>query len=118
MPFVATSSTLFAAAYLHDLPHIPTNSRKSVDKAVLAGEPLAPLTMAAAPDEQALMTAYAQAQGDGAGKAFEPLFRALAPRLLGFFRRSGLSQEVSEDLVQATFVRLHQARARYRPGAP
>jgi RNA polymerase sigma-70 factor (ECF subfamily) len=72
--------------------------------------------MAAPPDEQALMTAYAQSQGDA--RAFEPLFRALAPRLLGFFRRSGLSQEVSEDLVQATFVRLHQARARYRPGAP
>jgi RNA polymerase sigma factor (sigma-70 family) len=66
------------------------------------------------PDEQALMSAYAA--GDSA--AFEPLFRALAPRLLGFFRRSGLSHEVSEDLVQATFVRLHQARDRYRPGAP
>lgn len=60
------------------------------------------------------MSAYAA--GDEA--AFEPLFRALAPRLLGFFRRSGLSHELSEDLVQATFVRLHQARDRYRSGAP
>ena len=66
------------------------------------------------PDEQALMTAYAQ----GDARAFEPLFRALAPRLLGFFRRSGLSQELSEDLVQATFVRVHAARDRYRVGAP
>jgi RNA polymerase sigma-70 factor (ECF subfamily) len=68
----------------------------------------------APPDEQALMSAYAA--GDAA--AFEPLFRVLAPRLLGFFRRSGLSHEQSEDLVQATFVRLHQARDRYLPGAP
>lgn len=60
------------------------------------------------------MTAYARGDSD----SFEPLFRALAPRLLGFFRRSGLSQELSEDLVQATFVRLHLARERYRPGAP
>jgi RNA polymerase sigma-70 factor (ECF subfamily) len=73
--------------------------------------------MAAPPptdQEITLMTAYA----GGDSSAFEPLFRALAPRLMGFFRRSGLSVEVSEDLVQATFVRLHQARDRYRPGAP
>jgi RNA polymerase sigma-70 factor (ECF subfamily) len=37
---------------------------------------------------------------------------------MGFFRRSGLSHELSEDLVQASFVRLHQARDRYREGAP
>jgi RNA polymerase sigma-70 factor (ECF subfamily) len=89
-----------------------------LDKQPLRGEPCAPSknqpTMAAQPDEQVLMSAYAQ--GDEA--AFEPLFRALAPRLMGFFRRSGLSHELSEDLVQASFVRLHQARDRYREGAP
>jgi RNA polymerase sigma factor (sigma-70 family) len=121
MPFVATSAALFSRTRLHDLPHPLTNSRKSVDKPVLAGEPCARLsaehTMAAPPpneQEQALMTAYAQ----GDSSAFEALFRALAPRLMGFFRRSGLSQEVSEDLLQATFVRVHQARERYRAGAP
>jgi RNA polymerase sigma factor (sigma-70 family) len=71
-------------------------------------------SMAAPPDEQALMSAYAR--GDAA--AFEPLFRALAPRLMGFYRRAGLSHEQSEDLTQATFVRLHQARDRYQEGAP
>jgi RNA polymerase sigma factor (sigma-70 family) len=66
------------------------------------------------PDEQALMAAYAA----GDERAFPPLFRALAPRLLAFFRRSVSDAALCEDLLQVTFVRLHAARERYRPGAP
>lgn len=87
---------------------------KNAHRGEACAAPDAEARMQAPPDEQVLMSAYAA--GDAA--AFEPLFRALAPRLMGFFRRSGLSHELSEDLIQATFVRLHQARDRYRHGAP
>jgi RNA polymerase sigma-70 factor (ECF subfamily) len=66
------------------------------------------------PDEQALMAAYAA----GDERAFPPLFRALAPRLLAFFRRSVSDAALCEDLLQITFVRLHAARDRYRVGSP
>ena len=72
-----------------------------------------PLTMSAEPDESALMTAYAA----GDEQAFDALFRALAPRLLAFFRRSIADRALCDDLVQATFVRLHAARTTYRPGS-
>ena len=66
------------------------------------------------PDEQALMAAYAA----GDDRAFPALFRALAPRLLAFFRRSIPDRALCDDLLQTTFVQLHAARDRYRVGAP
>ncbi|HEY2734327.1 MAG TPA: RNA polymerase sigma factor, partial [Polyangiales bacterium] len=66
------------------------------------------------PDEQALMAAYAA----GDERAFDTLFRLLAPRLLAFFRRSISDPALCEDLLQTTFVRLHAARDRYRTGSP
>jgi RNA polymerase sigma-70 factor (ECF subfamily) len=66
------------------------------------------------PDEQALMAAYAA----GDERAFGALFRALAPRLLAFFRRSVRDPALCDDLLQTTFVQLHGARERYRIGAP
>jgi RNA polymerase sigma-70 factor (ECF subfamily) len=66
------------------------------------------------PDVTALMAAYAR----GDDKAFAPLFRAVAPRLMAFFRRSTSDAALREDLLQATFIRLHSARDRYREGAP
>ena len=55
---------------------------------------------------------------DGEARAFEALYEALSPRLLGYFRRAGASPEVASDLVQQTFLRLHLARGRYRRDAP
>jgi RNA polymerase sigma-70 factor (ECF subfamily) len=66
------------------------------------------------PDEQALMAAYA----GGDDRAFQALFRSLAPRLLAFFRRSVSDPAVCDDLLQTTFVQLHAARERYHVGAP
>lgn len=107
---------------LHVVAAVTLERRNNLDKTPAAGEPRARSRpqghaepgMDAPPDEPALMTAYAR----GDEGSFAPLFRALAPRLLGFFRRSGLPHPLCEDLVQATFVRLHVARHRYRPGAP
>jgi RNA polymerase sigma-70 factor (ECF subfamily) len=61
--------------------------------------------------EEALMVAYRQ--GDRA--AFERLFAALGPRIHGFFMRSFRSPAVADDLTQTTFLRMHRARAEYRP---
>lgn len=55
---------------------------------------------------------------DGDRAAFEALFRRFAPRFLGLFRRSTLSDALANDLVQNTFLQIHRARKDYRVGAP
>ncbi|MFO0748523.1 MAG: RNA polymerase sigma factor [Myxococcota bacterium] len=58
------------------------------------------------------MAAYAA----GDDRPLGPLFRALAPRVLAFFRKT-TDPALAEDLLQMTFMRLHAARHTYRPGA-
>jgi RNA polymerase sigma-70 factor, ECF subfamily len=65
----------------------------------------APLT------EEALMAAYVA----GDTRAFEKLFAMLAPRIHGFFLRSFGDRAVADDLLQTTMLKLHRARADYRP---
>jgi len=50
--------------------------------------------------------------------AFKPLFDLLAPRIRAFFLRSFSDAAVAEDLTQATFLKLHRARASYRVELP
>jgi len=64
--------------------------------------------------EEALMAAYCA----GDRGAFERLFANLAPRVHGFFMRSFRSEAVADDLMQATFLRLHRARADYQCSQP
>jgi RNA polymerase sigma-70 factor (ECF subfamily) len=64
--------------------------------------------------EQAWMAAYAA----GDDRAFDSLFKSLAPRLIAFFMRAVSDRALAEDLLQTTFVRLHAARHTYRTGAP
>ncbi len=52
---------------------------------------------------------------DGDTAAFAALMERFRPRLTGFFRSLGAGPETAEDLLQETFIRLWQARARYRP---
>ena len=51
----------------------------------------------------------------GDARAFEKLFARLAPRVHGFFLRSFRDPGVADDLLQVTFMKVHRARARYRP---
>jgi RNA polymerase sigma-70 factor, ECF subfamily len=67
-----------------------------------------------APQEEGLMAAYAA----GDARAFESLFRLLAPRVHGFFARTFGEPAVADDLTQQTFLKIHKARASYRAGAP
>src|SRR5215471_15350954 len=51
--------------------------------------------------------------------AFQRLFALLAPRIRAFFLRSfSEDASVAEDLTQTTFLKLHRARASYRPELP
>ena len=52
----------------------------------------------------------------GDARAFERLFRVLAPSLRAFFARSVGAGAVADDLAQSTFLKLHGARASFRAG--
>lgn len=54
---------------------------------------------------------------EGEARAFEELFAGLAPRILGYLRAMVGEQAAAEDLLQLTFMKLHQARATYVRGA-
>jgi len=63
------------------------------------------------PTDEELMSAYVA----GDARAFETLFARLAPRVHGFFLRSFRDEGVADDLLQVTFMKVHRARAQYRP---
>jgi RNA polymerase sigma-70 factor (ECF subfamily) len=69
---------------------------------------------ASAASEDTLMRAYVA----GDRHAFSRLFERLAPDIHAFFVRSLRSRTIAEDLVQTTFLKLHRARARWRPDLP
>jgi RNA polymerase sigma-70 factor, ECF subfamily len=53
---------------------------------------------------------------DGNESAFGEVFAALAPRLRLFLRRLGCSMDGAEDLMQETFLRMHNARGSFARG--
>lgn len=63
-------------------------------------------------NDEALMLAYA----GGDGGAFDELFRRYGTRLFNFLLRASGDRAMAEDLFQATFLRLHQARKNYVAG--
>jgi RNA polymerase sigma-70 factor (ECF subfamily) len=63
--------------------------------------------------DEELMLAY-QA---GDRTAFEEIFERYHRRIFAYLRRHRSEPEVAEDLFQATFLRVHEARARYQPTA-
>lgn len=64
--------------------------------------------------DEELMAAYRTGDVD----AFDVLFARLAPRVHAFFVRSLGNVAIADDLLQETFMKLHKARADYRPGSP
>ncbi len=55
---------------------------------------------------------------DGDAASFAVVYEALYPVVRRCMRRWINDPALAEDLVQETFLRVHRARARYRPGAP
>jgi RNA polymerase sigma-70 factor (ECF subfamily) len=52
----------------------------------------------------------------GSIRAFEALYRALAPRVSGFIRARVRDDARASDLLQETFLELHRSRHTYLPG--
>jgi RNA polymerase sigma-70 factor (ECF subfamily) len=69
--------------------------------------------MGAEGDAVALMGRYC----DGDSAAFHSLYSLVAPRLLGYLMGLIGERAAAEDLLQATFIKLHEAREIYVRGA-
>jgi RNA polymerase sigma-70 factor (ECF subfamily) len=65
-------------------------------------------------DLEILMSRYQQ--GDSAAVAL--LIQRLSPQLHRFFLAQLVSSRYADDLLQETWLRIHQARHTYRPGEP
>jgi RNA polymerase sigma-70 factor, ECF subfamily len=65
------------------------------------------------PSLETLMAAYTAGQSD----AFRELHRRLAPKLYSYLLRLSRNPALAEDVLQATFAKLHRARSTYLPGA-
>ncbi len=63
---------------------------------------------------EALMSLYQQ--GDSAAVGL--LIHRLSPQLQRFFLAQSVSSRYADDLLQETWMRIHQARHTYRPGQP
>ena len=72
---------------------------------------LIPLRLSAQSDEQLMQRA-----SRGSQRAFEELYNRHARRLQGFFLRRLGDGELAADLMHDTFLRLYDARERYRVG--
>jgi RNA polymerase sigma-70 factor, ECF subfamily len=65
------------------------------------------------PSLESLMAAYTA----GDDEAFRELHRALSPKLYSYLLRLSRDPALAEDVLQATFAKLHRARGTYLPGA-
>jgi RNA polymerase sigma-70 factor, ECF subfamily len=65
------------------------------------------------PSLESLMAAYTA----GEAEAFRELHRRLAPKLYSYLLRLSRDPALAEDVLQATFAKLHRARSTYLPGA-
>jgi RNA polymerase sigma-70 factor (ECF subfamily) len=65
-------------------------------------------------EADAAMDCYAR---EGDPRAFAQLIDLLQPRLFGYLRRQLRDDATAEDLVQVCFLKLHEHRGRFCPGA-
>jgi RNA polymerase sigma-70 factor, ECF subfamily len=70
-------------------------------------------SIAVEPSLESLMADYTAGSDD----AFRALYRRLAPKLYGYLLRLSRDPAMAEDVLQATFAKLHRARGTYVPEA-
>ncbi len=70
--------------------------------------------MAAGQDLETLMIRYQQ----GGAESADELVRQLSPPLHRFFTMQFVSRRYADDLLQETWLRIHEVRHTYRPGEP
>lgn len=63
---------------------------------------------------RSLMEAYQE----GEIRAFEALYRRLAPQILSYLRWKALDASLAEDLLQEVFLQVHRSRRTYQPPRP
>jgi RNA polymerase sigma-70 factor (ECF subfamily) len=68
-------------------------------------------------DGAAEMAALMERYCDGDARAFQALYAELAPRILGYLIGLARERATAEDLLQLTFMKIHQARSAYVRGA-
>jgi RNA polymerase sigma-70 factor, ECF subfamily len=64
--------------------------------------------------DEELMKAYQQ----GDDQAFAQLYRRHSSKVYGYIRKSVADQAFADDVFQASFLKLHSARAHYDPSFP
>ena len=75
--------------------------------------PTVPMTE---PDSAEALDVLMREYQEGSLTAFEALYRALAPRVHGFFRAKVRDEGRISDLLQETFLEIHRSRYTYLPG--
>lgn len=73
---------------------------------------------ARSPAEDRAVDALMESFLDGDPRAFEQLYRALSPRVVGFLRSLCNDPALAEDLAQTTFLKVHRARESFHRGSP
>ena len=68
-------------------------------------------------DARAQASAAMDRYAGGEDAAFSELYETLAPQLLGFLFRLSRDRSTAEDLLQQTFLQMHDARGRFARGA-
>jgi RNA polymerase sigma-70 factor (ECF subfamily) len=68
-----------------------------------------------APAADAAMARYAQT---GEPAAFVVVYDIMAPRITRYLQRQTRDRALTEDLLQATMLKVHERRGYYAPGAP
>src|SRR5258706_6200709 len=69
----------------------------------------------ATPSLQATTTAALRGYATGDDSAYARLYAVLKPSLYRYFLRAPRNGAMAEDLLQQTFLRIHQARDRFQP---
>jgi RNA polymerase sigma-70 factor (ECF subfamily) len=69
-------------------------------------------------DGDAQLALWMTASVSGDTRAFEQLYRTMAPRVRAFLRSLSGDELAAEDLTQTTFLKVYRARGSYLTGAP
>jgi RNA polymerase sigma-70 factor (ECF subfamily) len=91
----------------------PPAARDVAEEAADSGPPKPRPGAPAEPDLAPIMARYCA----GEARAFQELYAALAPRILAYLTGLAGDKATAEDLLQQTFMKLHQSRSAYVKGA-
>lgn len=83
----------------------------------MSGSGIRAATMRAVPMERSRASLAMDAYADGDSAAFATVYDELSPRLYAYVRRMTRLDSVAQDIVQQSFLNLHNARGRFVRGS-